>query len=127
MGSSCQSSIEAVIEAERQWVQAHRDLDIHALERLVANDYRQIRDDGFVIGRDEFIASYRSGTRSWEIAESDQYDVRLFGEVALLIGRWRGKGVHNGKHFDYSARFLAVYVLEDGKWKLASDVSIPLD
>jgi ketosteroid isomerase-like protein len=79
-----------------------------------------------VIGKGELLASYRSGLRKWEIAESDQYEIRLLENVALLIGRWRGKGENQGKKFDYSARFLAVYQLDGGHWKLVSDLSIPL-
>jgi ketosteroid isomerase-like protein len=51
----------------------------------------------------------------------------FLGEIALLIGRWRGKGQNQGQGFDYTARFLAVYHLEGSEWKLISDVSIPLE
>ena len=63
----------------------------------------------------------------WEIAECDEHEVRLLCDVGLLIGFWRGVGENNGEKFDYSARFLAVYQLEDGEWKLISDVSVPLE
>ena len=31
--------VEEVIAAERRWVQAHRDLDLDALENLLEDDY----------------------------------------------------------------------------------------
>lgn len=119
--------IQAVLDVERRWVAAHRDLDLDTIKHILADDYRQIRDDGTVISRDELIQSYSSGTRYWEIAESDDYEIRLSGNVALLIGRWRGRGEYGGQAFDYTARFLAVYRLDEGKWKLVSDVSVPLE
>ena len=117
---------DEIIAVEQAWAEAHRTLDLKSIENILSDQYRQVQVDGKVIGKDELIASYRSGQRNWEIAESDQYEIKLLGEVALLIGRWRGKGEDNGKRFDYSARFLAVYQLEKGEWKLVSDVSVTL-
>jgi ketosteroid isomerase-like protein len=119
--------IEEVIATERSWVKAHLDLDLDTIASILSDGYRQIQPDGSVIGKEQLLASYRSGERKWEVAESDDYEVRPYGETALLIGRWRGVGENAGERFDYRARFLAVYVLEVGSWKLAADVSIPLD
>ena len=119
--------IKEVLNVERGWVEAHRSLDLDSIRDILADDYRQIQADGRVIGKDELIQSYNSGNRRWEIAESDDYEVRLLGSAALLIGRWRGKGENDGEAFDYAARFLAVYRLNDGEWKLVSDVSVPLE
>lgn len=116
-----------IIAVEQAWAAAHRNLDLDRIEHILSDQYRQVQADGSVIGKDELLASYRSGQRNWELAESDQYEIRLLGEVALLIGRWRGKGENEGKRFDYCARFLAVYQLEKGEWKLVSDVSVPLE
>ena len=123
-----QAAQEAEITAvEHAWAGAHRDLDLETLENILSDHYRQVQADGSVIGKQELLASYRSGLRKWEIAESDQHEIRILGDTALLIGRWKGKGENQGKKFDYSARFLAVYQLEAGQWKLVSDLSIPLD
>ena len=119
--------IAEVLEVESLWVAAHRNLDLEILRDILSDDYRQIQSDGTVIGKGDLLNSYRSGFRRWEIAISDEYEVRLLGNVALLIGRWRGVGENNGEKFDYSARFLSVYQLEYGEWKLISDVSVPLD
>jgi hypothetical protein len=43
--------------------------------------------------------------RAWEVAEGDEYDVRVYGDTALIIGRWTARGVNHGVHFDYQARF----------------------
>jgi ketosteroid isomerase-like protein len=120
------TNISQIIEVEKSWSAAHLNLDLGLIEEILSENYRQIQPDGSLIGKDELLASYRSGLRSWVIAESDELEIRLLGDTALMIGRWRGKGVNNGHEFDYQARFLAVYHLEEGRWKLISDVSIPL-
>ena len=118
--------ITEVLVVEREWVAAHRTLDVDVLSRILSESYRQIKPDGSVIGRNELLNSYRFGERTWDIAKGEDYEVRILGEVALVIGRWTGRGVNSGQRFDYSARFLAVYQKVEGDWKLVSDVSIPL-
>ena len=119
--------LEKLIKTERKWTEAHLSLDLTALEDILSDQYRQIQSDGTVIGKEELLTSYRSGDRRWDVAESDEHEVRLLGDFALLIGRWRGVGINEGEEFDYSARFLAVYQLEDFKWKLIADISVSLD
>ncbi len=118
--------ISGVIATELRWARAHRELDLDVIAGILSANYRGIRVDGSVIRRKELLDSYRSGERRWEIAESSEHDVQILGEVAILIGRWRGKGVNAGEEFDYNARFLSLYVLGNGDWKLYSDVSIPM-
>ena len=120
-------SIEKVIATERRWVKAHLELDLDTLASILSDGYRQIQADGSVTGKEALLESYRSGDREWEVAESDEYDVCLYGETAVLIGRWRGVGENAGERYDYWARFAAVYVLEQGNWKLVSDVAVAVD
>ena len=118
--------VEEVIAAERRWVQAHRDLDLDALENLLEDVYVQIRPDGSVIGKREALESYRSGKRRWDHADSDQYHVIVLGNSAILVGRWIGRGENEGEAFDYTARFMAIYSKRDETWRLVADQSTPL-
>jgi uncharacterized protein (TIGR02246 family) len=127
MSKTDAKSINDLIEAERTWVQAHRDLDLESMENMLADDYLQIRPDGSVVGKREVLDSYRSGNRRWDLAESDQYHVNVLGDVAILIGRWIGRGENDGEPFNYTARFMAIYVKRDGRWLLLADQSTPLD
>jgi len=126
MANSNDRSVEEVIAAERRWVQAHRDLDLEALEDMLDDDYIQIRADGSVIGKQEALESYRSGKRRWDHAESDQHSVTVIGNAAVLVGRWIGRGENEGERFDYAARFMAIYAKRDGIWRLVADQSTPL-
>ena len=119
-------AVDEVIKVEQRWVQAHLDLNMDVIIDILAEDYRQIQSDGSVITKDDLVASYQSGKRRWEYAHSDQYQVSIYGDVAILIGRWKGRGVNDGQVFDYSARFLAIYVQRDGDWKLVADQSTPI-
>jgi ketosteroid isomerase-like protein len=120
-------AIQEVIATERRWVEAHRQLNLEALAEIMANDYVQIRSDGSLIGKSQALASYASQTRQWDHADSDQYQINIYGDTAILIGRWIGRGKNAQETFDYTARFLAVYVKTTSGWKLAADQSTLVD
>ncbi len=124
---SDEKSIQEIIAVERQWVEAHRQLDLDTLAEIMADDYTQIRSDGSVINKSQALASYASPNRNWEFADSDQYQVKVYGNTAILIGRWVGRGQNAQEKFDYSARFLAVYVKTAAGWKLSADQSTPFE
>ena len=91
-------------------------------ERDNGNGYVDIGSDGRMYNKSEDLASYRTN-RVWEFAESDEYDIRPYGDIAILIGRWRAKGKNNGHDFDYAARFISVYVNRDGRWQMLTSQS----
>jgi ketosteroid isomerase-like protein len=122
-----ESVIEEVIATERAWVRAHRDLDIETLDRILSEDYKKIGADGSVIGKTETLASYASMKRRWDFADSDEYQINVYGDVAVLVGRWIARGENDEEAFDYSARFMSVYVLTDDGWKLVAEQSTPID
>ena len=121
-----QTIVEEVLQAEREWVRAHQELDVAAIDRLMGEDYTIIDSKGAVRGKAETLASYQSQTRNWESADSDEYDVRVYGDTAVVIGRWRARGSNAGEAFDYAARFMAVYVKRNGRWQIVADQSTPI-
>ena len=120
------AAVADILEVERCWVQAHRDLDLATLEEILDDEYLQIRSDGSLMGKPEALESYRSGKRTWDLARSDDYRISIHGRTAILIGRWRGRGSNEGIPFDYTARFLSVYRNAGGRWKLLAEQSTPL-
>lgn len=120
------TNIQEVLETEQDWTKAFLTGDLATLEKLMDEDYQQIQSDGSVKNKSEVLATFDSGERAWDIAESDEYVVQRYGDVAVLTGRWRGKGVNHGEAFDYAARFVSVYVKRPEGWRMVSDQSTPI-
>jgi len=59
-----------VIEAERQWLSAHLKLDLVLLDRLMADEFLQVNDRGELLSKQQVLASFRSGNRYWQEANS---------------------------------------------------------
>jgi ketosteroid isomerase-like protein len=50
----------------------------------------------------------------------EDFEVRLYGDVALLSGRTLMTGKHDGKPFTSNYRYIDIYVKRGGAWKIAS-------
>ena len=118
--------VKEVLETEARWTRAFLKGDVATLNTLMDEDYEQIQPDGAVKTKAEVLASFEGGARQWELAESDEHSVRLYGDVAVLTGRWRGKGINHAQPFDYAARFVSVYVKRPAGWRMVSDHSTPI-
>lgn len=101
---------------EEQLAQAHVRLDIDLIDSLLHPDYVIVQPGGRVESKAEVLDSYRSGARRWDFARSDQMDVRIYADTAIVIGRWTAKGQNGDFRFDYAARFLSVWLRENGRW-----------
>lgn len=111
-----------IIVVEHAWLEAHRTIDLSILEMLMHPNYIIIKPGGEVISKKEALDSYKNG-RQWEEASIDELDIRIYGDSAVVIGKWQAKGTNQGKHFDYSARYISVWVKHKGQWKIATDQS----
>ena len=119
-------AVEQVLLAEREWLLAHLQLDVAALDRLMDPDYLQIDAGGDTVGKEQVLASLRTGKRHWTEAHSDEHHVRVYGNTAVVVGRWRAKGTNAGRSFDYQARYVSMWVRRDGGWRMVSDQSTPV-
>ncbi|HET7273347.1 MAG TPA: nuclear transport factor 2 family protein [Rubrobacter sp.] len=119
-------AVEQVLLAERAWLLAHLQLDVPALDRLMDPGYLQIDSRGGVVGKEQVLASFRSGERHWTEAHSDEHFVRVYGNTAVVVGRWQARGTNAGRSFDYQARYVSVWVRHDAGWRMVSDQATPI-
>lgn len=106
-----------IMGAEQALAAAHRTLDIATIDRLLHPDYIIVQPGGLIENKAQTLASFTTGDRHWDMAESDELSVRVVGDTAIVTGRWRGKGRNGSLLFDYQARFLSTWVREEGEWR----------
>lgn len=107
----------AIIEAEQALAAAHLTLDIATIDRLLHPNYVIVQPGGVHENKAQTLASLTTGDRYWDLAESDDLEVRLYGDTAVVTGRWRGCGRNGNVQFDYCARFLSTWVREAAEWR----------
>jgi ketosteroid isomerase-like protein len=109
--------VVAVERAERALAQAHLDMDLEAIAAALHPDYIIIQPGGAIETREQVLASYRGGGRRWDEAQVSDLQARIYEDTAVVVGRWQARGGNQGQPFDYSARFLSVWVSTAGGWK----------
>ena len=116
-------AVQKVLAVEHAWTEAHLRGDVQTLEEIMAFDYVKIQPDGSLSDKTTTLASYQPDQRAWDVARGDDYDVRVYGDTAVVIGRWTARGINNGRPFDYAARFLSIYVRRAGRWQMVAEQS----
>jgi ketosteroid isomerase-like protein len=123
-GSTAPSEAEVQQGADR-FYEAFLAGDIATVENLTADDYLQTDVNGKVQDKKAWLAEYykpivvhmKTGEFKWEVFERKVEQVRLYGDVAVLIGRMRlatKTSARPGK-----LRFTQVWVKRNGEWQRA--------
>jgi ketosteroid isomerase-like protein len=103
-----------------RWDQAIVRKDRAAIEANMADDFRQIDGQGNVETKQSFVADLVSPDLVIDPYTVEDFDVRLYGDVALLCGRTRMTGRYQGKPFTSYYRYIDIYARRGGEWKIVS-------
>ena len=94
--------------------------DERAIAGNMAEDFRQIDGYGNLETKASFVEGIVSEKLTIDPYSVEDFEVRLYGDVALLSGRTRMTGRYDGKDFASHYRYIDTYVRRDGAWKVVS-------
>ena len=106
-------------QADR-WDQAILAKDRAAIEANMADDFRQIDGRGNVETKASFVDGLVSPDLVLDPYTVEDFEVRVYGDTALLSGRTRMTGRYQGQPFSSHYRYIDVYVKRHGAWKIVS-------
>jgi ketosteroid isomerase-like protein len=102
------------------WDKAIVRKDRAAIEANMADDFRSIDGAGTVETKPVFVAGLMDAKLTIDPYTVEDFDVRLFGDVALLSGRTRMTGTFDGKPFTSHYRYIDIYAKRNGRWQIVS-------
>ena len=102
------------------WDKAIVRKDRAAIEANMADDFRQIDRAGNVETKKSFVDGLMSPDLTIDPYTVEDFDVRLYGDTALLSGRTRMTGRYQGKPFTSHYRYIDIYVRQGDAWKIVS-------
>ncbi|MFG6458297.1 nuclear transport factor 2 family protein [Roseateles sp. BYS96W] len=108
------------------WDRAIVAKDRAAIVANMADDFRQIDGQGNVENLRSFVDGLVSPALVIDPYTVEDFEVRLYGDTALLSGRTRMTGRYDGKPFSSHYRYIDVYVRRAGAWKIVSVQITPL-
>ena len=102
------------------WDEAIVRKDEKAVADNMAEDFRQIDGYGNLETKKSFVAGIVDPKLTIDPYTVEDFEVRLYGDTALLSGRTHMTGKYDGKMFESNYRYIDIYVRRDGTWKIVS-------
>jgi ketosteroid isomerase-like protein len=116
-----QTALEAELRRlERDWDTAIVHKDIARLEQILGDDFVYIDSAGAVNPRAALIQGIKDSEATIEPFETAEVMVRIYGDTAILTGRFLQKATYKGQSFSGQFRYTDVYVKRDGIWRAVS-------
>ena len=113
------------IEAEltrisNAWDKAIVQKDKVAIAANMAEDFRQIDSRGHYETKASFVESIVDPKSTIDPYHVEEFEIRLYGDVALLSGRIQMTGSYDGKAWKSDFRYIDIYHRKNGQWKIVS-------
>jgi ketosteroid isomerase-like protein len=102
------------------WDQAIVAKKAAAVAGNMAEDFRIIDGYGNVDDKRKFVEDILDPKLTIDPYTVEEFEVRLYGDMALLSGRTHMTGKHDGKPFESNYRYIDIYVRRGGDWKIVS-------
>ena len=97
-------------ECAQQWASYVGHGQADELAKILDDSYQHTHGTGLVESREEFLAALRSGARKYEPIQLEEVKMRLFGDCAVVTGKFALKVSIKGKIMEGVNRFSFVVV-----------------
>jgi len=108
---------QELIDLAREWDAAMVGNDAEAIGLYMADDWTIIGPDGSVGDKATFLGLVRSGALSHDVMESEDLNVRVYGDTAVVTSRGVSGGTYQGQAFREVERASCVFVRQGGQWR----------
>jgi ketosteroid isomerase-like protein len=117
---------QALLKVEREWLEAFKNRDKAALDRILADDFIFTDEEGQVYSKAQYIEAVT------KIIKVDSYDIgditiRVYGDTGIVGARWTGKITVDGKDASGAIRYTDTCVKRQERWQVVAsqDTRIP--
>jgi ketosteroid isomerase-like protein len=112
--------VAKLTQLSNAWDQAIVAKKEAAVAGNMAEDFRIIDGYGTVDGKRKFVEDILDARLTIDPYTVEEFEVRLYGDTALLSGRTHMTGKYDGKPFESNYRYIDIYVRRGGEWKIVS-------
>ena len=111
----------AVLAADRAWADAIARADVATLEKLFADEYVIVGNNGSTKDKRQEIADLApaADVKTYYFRTED-VEARVFGCAAVVRGRAVWKVNYKGREIDNNRRYTSTYVKRGGRWLLVA-------
>ena len=117
------SDQEILIQLERDWDEAFQRGDVKFIETILADDFVVVFGDGRRGDKAAELKLTAEFNQQVDSSSIDEFDVKIYGNTALVWFTKRMTGPVQGKPTTIAYRFLDVFVIRDGRWQCVASQS----
>jgi len=117
--------VQELTKIKEQWSEAEVKRDIGYLDQLFAKDFDVFNARGH-FNKEQMLQSIKDPDLTFTELHSDNIQVRLYGNVAVMTDHVTARGLAKGKAFSRESRFVRIFVREHRKWQAVLAQSTPL-
>lgn len=101
--------------------------DVAALDRIYADDYTFVGDNGMMMTKAERIGAFKSGDLKYESVSFDTTKIQMFGDTAIALIRITSKFAPNSKFKSGKFFTTGTFAKIKGRWQLIAAHNTRLD
>lgn len=113
-GQSSEALSAALLSQERAWTEAFKNRDRNVLNEVLADDFVFTDGEGNLYDKAKYIAAVMDVIQVTSYT-ADDMTVRVYGDSAVVVGRWTGTMSIDGKDASGAFRFTDTLVRRDGR------------
>jgi ketosteroid isomerase-like protein len=114
------SDVATLTRLSDDWDKAIVRKDEKAVAGNMAEDFRIIDGTGQIAAKAAFVADIMDPKLTIDPYTVEDFEIRVYGDTALLSGRTHMTGKHDGEPFESNYRYIDIYVRKGGTWKIVS-------
>ncbi len=104
------------LNMEQEWASLVGQANVAELDKLLSDNYTHIHATALVESKAQFLEAFKNGSRKYEPIKIGDIHVRVFGNSAVVTGKFNLKAFSRGKTLESVNRFsLVLAKTQNGK------------
>lgn len=103
-----------------QLIRGYMHGDAALLNRVLADDYTFIDDDGRLLTKPHIVESFRSGDHHILSYKMSEEKVRMYGNMAIMTYRYVSTETYKGQDYRGDDRMTRVFAKKSGRWQIVA-------
>ena len=111
------SEVQDLVVLNGEWSDSYLQRDAATFNRILADDFVSTGPKGTRRDKSQYIGFVTRGDCRWEAVHTDDLQVSIYGDTAVVTGSTSSEGQYKGQDSAGVYRFTRVYIRRQGNWR----------
>jgi len=99
------------------WDRAMVQNDAEAIGRFMTDDWSIVGADGSISDKATFLGLIKAGVLSHDVMQSEDIDIRVYRDAAIVVARGVSGGLYDGRPFHEVERQSNMFIRQGSQWR----------